>query len=289
MNVRKPIDYSALYAALDALMAAGLPQVELYSGIGRLVNARPEKGAAVAAAEYLHSAYPAVPGFSPRNLRRMRDFCHTYEDDPEVLAEAMTISWTQNAVILETELTIQEKSWYIRAVRRFGWSKLELMAQIADAAHRKMTLDEASEVCYTEENSVKEHTNDDDHSFCKEDQHHDPSSSRAQDSEVLNPWESEFCVTGTPIPTGMIPALTLEGDTRKPFDGRPSFDHRAVRCSMRDKMAAQFLAVTGKLSCLPECSAAANRTSPPSCWEPMIYSKIPAFLPQIAQSAWNSS
>ena len=74
MNVRKPTDYSALFAALNALMAAELPQMELYREIGRLVCGRPEKGAAVAAAEYLNSAYPDVSGFSPRNLRRMRTF-----------------------------------------------------------------------------------------------------------------------------------------------------------------------------------------------------------------------
>lgn len=56
MNVRKPADYSALFAALDALTAADLPQMKLYCEIGRLVSSRPEKGAAAAAAEYLCSA-----------------------------------------------------------------------------------------------------------------------------------------------------------------------------------------------------------------------------------------
>ena len=66
MNViRKLTDYSALYAALDTLMAANLPQMELYREIGCLVSGRQEKGAAVAAAEYLHTAYPDVSGFSP--------------------------------------------------------------------------------------------------------------------------------------------------------------------------------------------------------------------------------
>ena len=44
MNVRKPTDYSTLFAALDELVAADLPQMELYCGIGRLVGGRPEKG-----------------------------------------------------------------------------------------------------------------------------------------------------------------------------------------------------------------------------------------------------
>ena len=56
MNIRKPTDYTAMFAALDTLMAAQLPQMELYCEIGRLVSGRAEKGAAVAASEYLQAA-----------------------------------------------------------------------------------------------------------------------------------------------------------------------------------------------------------------------------------------
>ena len=153
MNIRKPTDYSALFAVLDELMVANLPQMELYRGIGRVVSSRPEKGAAVAAAEYLQGAYPDATGFSPRSLRRMRDFYRTYESAPEVMAEAMTIGWTQNIVIMEAELTLQENAWYIWAVQQFGWSKLELAKQIAASAHLEISLDLRPEVCYTEENS----------------------------------------------------------------------------------------------------------------------------------------
>lgn len=165
MNVRKSTDYSALYAALDQLIATVQPQMELYREIGRLVSARREKGAAVAAAEYLRTAHPDVPGFSPRNLRRMRDFYLAYGDAPEVMAEAMAIGWTQNVVILEAELTLQERMWYIRAVRQFGWSKLKLAERIASSTHLEMALDLTAEVCYTEENTVTERVNDDKHPF----------------------------------------------------------------------------------------------------------------------------
>ena len=153
MNVRKPTDYSAMFVALDELMSANLPSMELYRSIGCVVSGRPEKGAAVAAAEYLQGAYPDATGFSPRSLRRMRDFYRTYESAPEVMAEAMTIGWTQNVVIMEADLTLQEKVWYIRAVRQFRWSKLELAKQIATAAHLEMLLDLPGEMCYTEETS----------------------------------------------------------------------------------------------------------------------------------------
>lgn len=139
--------------------------MKLYREIGRLVCGRRSKGAAVAAAEYLNSAYPDVSGFSPRNLRRMRDFYRTYANNPEVMAEAMSIGWTQNVVILEAELTFQDKLRYIRAVRRFGWSKAALTEKIASAAHLEITLDLGPEVCYTGENSITECVNDDEDPF----------------------------------------------------------------------------------------------------------------------------
>ena len=52
-SVRKPTDYSELFASVDRAVSAAPPQMELYREIGRLICERPEKGAAVAAAEYL--------------------------------------------------------------------------------------------------------------------------------------------------------------------------------------------------------------------------------------------
>ena len=67
MNIRKQNDYSPLFSALDALMRQGLTQMELYCEVGKCISARPEKGAAVAAANYLQGAYPVHPA-SPRAL-----------------------------------------------------------------------------------------------------------------------------------------------------------------------------------------------------------------------------
>ena len=55
MNIRKPTDYITMFTTLDTLMAAQLPQMELYREIGRVVSGRSEKGAAVAASEYLQA------------------------------------------------------------------------------------------------------------------------------------------------------------------------------------------------------------------------------------------
>ena len=154
MSVRNLANYNSMFEALDTLMAANLPQMELYHEIGHLISDRPEKGAAVVAAEYLCNVYPVASGFSPRNLRRMRKFYRTYENAPKILAEAMTIGWTQNVVILEAELTLQEQAWYIRAVGYFGWSKLELQRKIGAKAHMEIALDSTDEAYYTKERTA---------------------------------------------------------------------------------------------------------------------------------------
>ena len=150
MNIRKKIDYSDMHTAIDAAMSTEMPQMELYFTLGHLVSNRPEKGAAVAAAEYLAGRHPDATGFSPRNLRRMRDFYRMYEETPELLKLAMEIGWTQNVVILEADLSMEERHWYLQAVKQFEWTKAELLRAIEAEAHLELTLDESEVLCYTE-------------------------------------------------------------------------------------------------------------------------------------------
>lgn len=150
MNIRKDIDYSAMFAAMDTAMTTAMSQMELYCQLGALVCDRPEKGAAVAASEYLKIRYQDVSGFSPRNLRRMRDFYRMYGGEPELMKLAMEISWTHNVVILEAELNLEERCWYLCAARQFGWSKADLQKKIAGEAHLEVCLDELEVPCYTE-------------------------------------------------------------------------------------------------------------------------------------------
>ena len=161
MNIRKPIDYTTMFAALDALMAAQLPQMELYCEIGRVVSGRSEKGAAVAASEYLQAAYPAAEGFSPRNVRRMRTFYAAYEESPEIMQLAMNLGWTRNAAILERCCSNEERAWYIQAVLRFGWKKGKLLEAIESQAWLHSSLDAQMVSCYTEEKEVTQESESD--------------------------------------------------------------------------------------------------------------------------------
>jgi len=155
MNIRKNIDYSEVYAALDCVMASEIGQMALYCAIGKAISLRPEKGAAVAAANYLTERYPDVHGFSPRNVRRMRDFYRTYENHPALLTLALQIGWTQNVVIMEADLSMELREWYLRAAKQFGWSKTELTVNIVENAHEKIILAIEDDLCYSDERKNK--------------------------------------------------------------------------------------------------------------------------------------
>ena len=167
MNIRKPTDYTAMFAALDAAVATQLPQMELYREIGRVVSGRAEKGAAVAASEYLQATYPAAEGFSPRNVRRMRTFYAAYEESPEIMHLAMNLGWTRNAAILERCGSNEERAWYIQAVLRFGWKKGKLLEAIESQAWLHSSLDELMVSCYTGEKETSQESEcDDENTLC---------------------------------------------------------------------------------------------------------------------------
>ena len=148
MNVRKPVDYGTMHRELTAILAQNLPQmIEIYA-IGKTISQRPEKGAAVAAAEFLRANFPDRAGFSPRNVRRMRDFYRTYENDQTLLRLAMKIGWTLNVVIMEAELTREIRKWYLEQARERQWSKAVLLEKLASEAHLQERLNLKESVCH---------------------------------------------------------------------------------------------------------------------------------------------
>ena len=134
MNVRKPVDYGTMYRELTAILTQNLPQMDEVYAIGKAISQRPEKGAAVAAAEFLQANFPDRTGFSPRNVRRMRDFYRTYENDQTLLQLALKIGWTLNVIIMEAELTRAERKWYLEQALCRGWSKVQLLKAIHSGA-----------------------------------------------------------------------------------------------------------------------------------------------------------
>ena len=148
MNVRKPVDYGTMYRELTAILAQNLPQmIEIYA-IGKAISQRPEKGAAVAAAEFLQANFPDRAGFSPRNVRRMRDFYKTYENDQTLLRLAMKIGWTLNVVIMEAELTKAQRLSCLQRAASKKISKKKLLEIILNGVFAEEPVDASDKICY---------------------------------------------------------------------------------------------------------------------------------------------
>ena len=121
------------YAETDAPTDRALMQ--LYTVIGERICAQGEKAFVVHLAEALAKQFPQRKGFSPRNLRRMRDFYRFYKNSPSLMAQAMELGWTQNTMILECCETNEQRSFYMRLAAE------KLNAGSASAPARKLGVD----------------------------------------------------------------------------------------------------------------------------------------------------
>lgn len=119
--------------------------MKLYAFIGQNICEQGEKAFVVHLAQTLSERLPQIKGFSPRNLRRMRDFYRTYEDQPELMPKAQILSWTQNIVILERCETEAQRSFYLNLAVEKNLSKLALMRAIATETVKTVTQENTAE------------------------------------------------------------------------------------------------------------------------------------------------
>lgn len=108
--------------------------LELYTFIGQQICLQGEKAFVAHLAKMLTVQFPTLKGFSLRNLRRMRDFYRTYVNNQALMEKALSLSWTQNAVILGYCETDEQRPFYIGLAIEQKLSKLALMKAIAENA-----------------------------------------------------------------------------------------------------------------------------------------------------------
>ena len=118
--------------------------MELYSFIGKNICEQGEKAFVVYLAEILSEQFPHLKGFSPRNLRRMRDFYITYQSEPKLMNKAQTLSWTQNTVILECCENNEQRSFYLALVEENNLSKLALVKAIKEETCEQALAEESN-------------------------------------------------------------------------------------------------------------------------------------------------
>ncbi len=132
-------------AQYQALKSVNKELVGLYWDIGKLIverQADAKHGSAIAGqlSKDLRAEFPGVAGFSRRNLFYMREFYLLYKNDDRVQPQVAQIGWTHNLVILQRCKESQEREFYIRMTRKFGWTKNVLIHQIENQSYEKMLL-----------------------------------------------------------------------------------------------------------------------------------------------------
>jgi predicted nuclease of restriction endonuclease-like (RecB) superfamily len=133
---------SAQYAALRAV---NKELVGLYWDIGRLIVERQQtegwgKGVVEQLSADLRVAFPGVGGFSTQNLWYMRQFFQEYSATPKLQPMVGEIGWAHNLLILSRCKDAQEREFYLRMTRKFGWSKNVLAHQIDNQSYEKSLL-----------------------------------------------------------------------------------------------------------------------------------------------------
>ena len=146
-----PADYAALLGEikdrirserLQVVLAANAAAILLYWDIGKTILERQEKegwGAKVIdrLSHDLRDAFPAMRGFSPRNLKYMRTFAAAWPDRQIVQQVAAQIPWFHNCVLLDKVRDHQTRLWYAQKAHEYGWSRNVLVTQIESGLYAR--------------------------------------------------------------------------------------------------------------------------------------------------------
>jgi predicted nuclease of restriction endonuclease-like (RecB) superfamily len=130
---------AAQYAALRAV---NRELVGLYWDIGRLIVERQKReawGRSVVErlAADLRAEFPGIRGFSAQNLWRMHQFYREYPEGSILSPMVRELAWTHNLVILMSCKDSQEREFYIRMTRKYGWTKAVLVLNIEAGTYQK--------------------------------------------------------------------------------------------------------------------------------------------------------
>jgi len=147
----KDLIYRRQYEAMKKVNAE---LIQLYWEIGEEIDRQQrEQGWGMSVVEILakelQKEFPGVQGFSARNLWRMRNFYIEYSQNanlsslatdntmailPPLVAE---ISWSKICVITEKCKDKNEREFYIKMTKRYGWTKDVLINNIENKAFEK--------------------------------------------------------------------------------------------------------------------------------------------------------
>ena len=133
----------------EAMKQVNKELIQLYWEIGEEINnQQQEKGWGKSIVEVLskelQKEFPGIQGFSARNLWRMRNFYLEFSQTSNLPPLVAEISWTKNIIIMEKCKDSQEREFYIRMAKRFGWTKNILIHHIENRTYEKYLLNQTN-------------------------------------------------------------------------------------------------------------------------------------------------
>jgi len=136
-------------AQYSVLKAVNKELIGLYWDIGRIIEERQRggtwgKSVVEQLAKDLQAEFPGVNGFSRDNIWRMRKFYLHYSRNTKLAPLVQEISWAKNIVILESCKEDLEREFYIRMVRKYGWTKNILAINIKAQTYNKYLLNQTN-------------------------------------------------------------------------------------------------------------------------------------------------
>lgn len=146
-----PADYGAFLSEVKnivardrvkAVMTANVAMVLMYWDMGQTIAQRQRKegwGARVIdrLSYDLKSAFSDMTGFSPRNLKYMRQFCEAWPDRAIVQRTVAQLPWRSNLTLLDKLDDPQIRLWYAQKALELGMGKDMLVFQIESRLHER--------------------------------------------------------------------------------------------------------------------------------------------------------
>jgi len=133
----------------EAMKAVNKELIQLYWEIGEEINNQQKdncwgKSVVEVLAKELQKEFPGVQGFTARNLWFMRQFYVEYSANKILKPLVSEISWSKNIVIMQKCKDDLEREFYIKIVKKFGWTKDVLINNIENRAYEKYLLNQTN-------------------------------------------------------------------------------------------------------------------------------------------------
>ncbi len=132
-------------AQYEALKAVNKELVGLYWDLGKMISEKQKElgwGKAVIQemAKDLKQDFPYQKGFSARNLWLMVSYYSEYKDDIIMQTLSAELSFSHNMCIVSKCQSREERNFYLRSAKKFGWSFRVLDHQIDNKTYEKYLL-----------------------------------------------------------------------------------------------------------------------------------------------------